>query len=300
MAPHRTRRSAFTLIELLVVIAIIAILIALLVPAVQKVREAAARTQCGNNLKQMGLAVHGYHDVYRKLPYTRIDTHESCFWIILPFLEQQAIYDQWDFKLMYYQQTAATRGAQIPVYYCPSRRAPGGPGTLSTNGDILQGTVAPHVPGATGDYAANVGDQNSTIDYWPGMGGPPVVTEANCANGPFWYHGQPFSFSAITDGLSNTLLIGEKHVQNFNFGVPGDTSIFNGDNGAMFRQAGIGFPLAKSPAVGGAVFGSYHDGFCPFVFVDGSVRFIAVSIDPTNLGRLANRKDGQVISYNLD
>src|SRR5688572_8738398 len=91
------RRTAFTLIELLVVIAIIAILIALLVPAVQKVRESAARTQCANNLKQIGLAIHGYHGDYKKIPYSREDTRATWAVLLLPYMEQGGLYKLWDF-----------------------------------------------------------------------------------------------------------------------------------------------------------------------------------------------------------
>src|SRR5438105_743737 len=116
-----SNRSAFTLIELLVVIAIIAILIALLVPAVQKVRESSARSQCQNNLKQLALACHNYHDVNRFLPPARICRDAYATWVVLimPYMEQQGAYKLWDIKQGIAAQSNAAVQVMLPNMYCP-------------------------------------------------------------------------------------------------------------------------------------------------------------------------------------
>src|ERR1043166_3524164 len=123
---HGVRRRGFTLIELLVVIAIIAILIALLVPAVQKVREAAARTQCTNNLKQLALGCHNYHDTNKFLPPARIARDAYATWpvLVLPFIDQQPLYKQWDIRQGFSSQNQTARETALPIFFCPSRRQP--------------------------------------------------------------------------------------------------------------------------------------------------------------------------------
>jgi len=186
------RRSGFTLIELLVVIAVIAILISLLVPAVQKVREAAARTQCLNNLKQIGLACHNYEGAYKRLPAGDSATNSfSSLTNLLPFFEQQTIYTQINFNV---SSTAATQTADsipIPILVCPADP---------------QGLSMP--PGFSGNsYAGNYGN---TI-MW-GQNG-------SVANGVFYAGGVGCRFADITDGLSNTAAFCERLMGDWSNGV---------------------------------------------------------------------------------
>ena len=317
-------RHAFTLIELLVVIAIIGVLVGLLLPAVQKVREAANRSQCANNLKQLGLAMHDYHDTYNALPPARLDYHGGVTWavLILPFLEQDSFYNAWDPHEWYYVHPAEVRHHQISIFYCPSRRRATDI-NLSVQGDTPDTwpwSKKPPIPpdagsswfGATGDYAVSNGDDVRPNYFNTQLATGAVIMWTAEIPSKIWAPARSTpparikqwtsrtSWKAIDDGLSNTLLAGEKHVRLGYLGREdnGDGSIYNGDpeNQNAARVAGKGVPLASSPNVAyNRQFGSYHPDVCQFVMCDGSVMALAVSVSELVLSRLSNRHDGQPI-----
>ncbi len=182
------RRSGFTLIELLVVIAIIAILIALLLPAVQQAREAARRTECRNNLKQMGLAIHNYHDTYNCIPIADVNGTSnpiSAHTRLLPGMDQAPLFNRVDFNVAYnHANNDFARMTNVPAFLCPS------------NVDALPGTL-----GGRNNYYWNAG--NGIVMYDSGLAGQPA------ANGVI-YHMKKIGFRDITDGLSNTSAMAEK------------------------------------------------------------------------------------------
>jgi prepilin-type N-terminal cleavage/methylation domain-containing protein len=291
------RRPGFTLIELLVVIAIIAVLIGLLLPAIQKVRDAAARSQCGNNLKQIGLALHNYTNTNDRLPPSRLsDLHATWAILILPYIEQDVLYRQWVLDNTYYVQSDSARKTAVPLYFCPSRRGPQSAPQVSLSGDQnddIAGGLGPMTPGALGDYAACTGTDN--------------CDGADCVgalNGSFRVGYDQFGvyvgsvkLSEISDGLSNTFFVGEKHVTMNNFGNgPLDSSFYNGDYYvASTRSAGPNYPLAQARTVTAPVFGSYHSNISQFLMGDGSVRIVSNGTDPQILALLANIADGQLV-----
>lgn len=337
LARRRRRRwlSGFTLIELLVVIAIIAILIALLLPAVQQAREAARRSQCKNNLKQIALALHNYHDALNVFPPgmtgygVSIGGHNGLAWSshILPFMDQEPLHSRFDmnYNNAFYRSLQNNLVSQsiLPVYRCPSDV---GPKTATLFGSIFDQ--------ATSNYPANFG-----------IGGP----GSNCGASSNAYIAGVFGINTnirirnLTDGSSNVLLVGERRMSP---GCSADTHATAPDGtfctfwgaadgsdwaAVILGTTATGFPCSdvqgrfpgnvsglptgsrtipinrdslgeklgpthsRGPNRTSMGFSSMHTGGAHFAIADGSIRFINESLDLNTYVNLSARADGQVI-----
>ncbi len=314
-------RRAFTLVELLVVIAIIGILIALLLPAVQAARETARRTKCANHLKQIGLAVHNFYSARKSLPPSFLSGGGHAPWLvmIMPYVEESNLYSMSNVSYSYFDAARmpdAVIRTEVSIYRCPSHRTDSG---LSVSGDT-RGSVS-HRPGALADYAACGGDGTVFPPYLDAANGAlrpthsPCPTAAGCqlsgtlvGPDPIWVYSNwklNRRLAVIVDGLSKTLLAGEKHVFQGHDGerAYGDGSFYNDDDpSSPVKMAGPLYPLASSPTdplISNRTwtFGSHHPGgVINFVIMDGSVRPIMSSVDPVTIGYLANCRDGKVVS----
>ncbi len=310
-------RSGFTLVELLVVIAIIGILVALLLPAIQAAREAARRTQCTNNLKQLGLAVQNFHDTYQAMPADRWrDQYATWFALVMPFMEASAEYQLWNFDEFYtHSSNKRARMVYIPGFFCPSQRGAGGEGLLAPA--VATGFG---IQGSTGDYAGNNGKDLHGVLLTPDpVTGSRVVDDfgvivtsrciaddSACKS----FKSDIVAYKRITDGLSKTFLVGEKHVPATKYAIvqSPDDSIFQGDfTFNHVRCAGVLCPPAPNPdydeEIGipywGNLFGSRHPGITQFAFCDGSTRVVQVSVDLLVYEAYATRNQAETPSGEL-
>jgi prepilin-type N-terminal cleavage/methylation domain-containing protein len=304
------RKEGFTLIELLVVIAIIAILIGLLLPAVQKVREAAARSSCSNKLKQIGIAFHSYQDTNGYLPYngrrhfsvnrgvanSNIRDTGSWAFQIFPFIEQQAAYQQWVFDGDTFPSGTTLHHIKIDTYICPGRNRGKGFKTTGNDGNRASGPVT--------DYAINTRINHPGTNAWfTNNGSTGRINERRTLIG-------------ILDGSSNTIMVGEKALRisehTDNSANNWDESILQGGWGGSGRR---GNNIGSNDSVGQADyilvpdnvanipphnnhFGGPHSGVVLFTMGDGSVRTIRMSIAPSVLCFTLNPQDSRVV--NLD
>lgn len=318
MFSPRSRR-AFTLIELLVVIAIIAILIALLLPAVQQAREAARRTQCKNNVKQIGLALHNYHDTHRVFPpggtstnsvlgYSGYRGQAGHSWTadILPYLDQAPLYNRlnWGIGWIYYDSPVASIDAThelavltvLAAYNCPS----------SPTGKITGylGTIySPPSVAANGALMC----YSQAITEYTGIGG------TSATSGSF-FHNSNVSIAKMTDGTSNVMMVGEysglakgqtytpttQDSGNYNYQK---WFAYSGEpNGAGYARAFLTtgnapnlYWFGNGAGLGAQSLKSQHTGGVHILLADGSARFMSENISLATMYNLANIADGNVI-----
>lgn len=316
MSTKIKNRSGFTLIELLVVIAIIAVLIALLLPAVQQAREAARRTQCKNNLKQIGLAFHNYHDNFNQFPPGWISSYyqpaggagtEPSIWswgaFILPYIDQAPLYNTVQPGTYRIDQQLAAGGAaatalstKLPAFRCASDTGPDLNTFSSTSGSSAQATDfqtytrlatngSANVPLATSNYVmvADVGD-SLTPSVIAATYGPPVGVG---------YNDSRVGLRDITDGASNTLVVGERawQIKGLPIGAgnalgfaPATSGSYSGSQcRSCVGAIGVAYwglnQTVVNPNHQSRGFSSNHVGGVQFVMGDGSVRFISENID---------------------
>jgi prepilin-type N-terminal cleavage/methylation domain-containing protein len=308
----------FTLVELLVVIAIIGILVALLLPAIQAAREASRRSQCMNNLKQMGVAIQTHLDVKKRFPTGRkCLPGPNCFgglnvidqfavswaYFILPQMEDQAVYDAF-IKTQRVDSAANGRAMRTPVsvYACPSRR----PAAADRNFDNNDQPPLVLATGTLGDYAANAGlEENMGMDIDHFLDGP-LRRQIDLAQAGPIFTKSAISERRVTDGLSHTLAVGEKHIRPRQDGwaenmvqyQQGDTAFLAGDRmTTVLRGAEDG--LADGPDDDdGEVFGGPHSGVTLFVYLDGHSDGVSNDVHIETLKALSTVGGGENIPTN--
>jgi Protein of unknown function (DUF1559) len=304
----RLARPGLSLLEVLVIVVLALIALGVLISFMQQSRETSRRAHCMNNLKLMGEAIFYYEGTREHLlaarlkdargpaqgtlPAARIaDGYATWAVQIAPYLRGDDPLKAWDLQKPYFDQSAEARETSLPVFLCPARIRTS---TLSVSGDTRpDGT---NVPGAVGDYACAAGDGDPR-HAWTGSdaNGAIILGEVLHQEGDrilAWR--SRTTLSSLKRGLSNTILLGEKHVPTGAFGQAssGDGSLYNGANPASFsRIGGPGYGLAPSPtAPFNQNFGSSHPGLCQFLMADISVRPMSNEISEEVLGKLIQRE----------
>jgi prepilin-type N-terminal cleavage/methylation domain-containing protein/prepilin-type processing-associated H-X9-DG protein len=306
MRQRVSARRGFTLIELLVVIAIIAILIGLLLPAVQKIREAAQRMKCSNNLKQMGLAIHNYHDTNGFLPpggHNPWGQYGSWPYYILRHIEQDNLAKQ-DNNGTNADPLRYLGGPQI--YFCPSRRP--SKAIAAQGGRYLMDYAS-----ATPADAPNSWDQYWANDIW-GDGWLNFQYKGFIVRGGPWigygtnnWKGGRSTFATATDGTSNTLVVSEKQLNPNSYATGDwhdDAGWGDGWDPDVVRYTGFQpnpdkvYGTSANGGWEGYRFGSAHPSGINSLFGDGSVRHIRYSVDLTLFNRLGDASDGATVDLN--
>ena len=299
MKRFNTPRRGFTLIELLVVIAIIAILIALLLPAVQQAREAARRSTCKNNLKQMGLALHNYHETHRIFPSgwigvepgvgANVEFGSGWGWnaMLLPYIDQGPLYTKINFDLGIndVNQTSGITDVILPTTRCPSDPAGN---TFELEQEGSPGTVLAKL--AIANYIGVFGsDELDSCETVP--------AGSACKSTGLFYQNSSTRFRDITDGLSQTLVVGERKTdasQGWHSTWVG--AVPEGEE-TFARVLGATDHVPNDPAAHFDDFGSHHVGGAQFLFGDGRVRFISENIDHGVYQSLSSIRGGEITSF---
>ena len=274
----RPSRTGFTLVELLVVLAIIGVMVGLLLPAVQAAREAARRMSCSNNLKQLGLALHNYHDTFRVFPPSSFSANQIDWSVhLLPFMEAQNLFEQFNMLQRYNQGVNLPLGlTRVSGYLCPSSKS--NVSSIGNGGEAIAG-----VGTFTINYYGSLGPKGTNLTFNTPYPFQAVGGHGGFASDGFFRQNVTTKFADLLDGTSNTFALGEiswddrggnrtryrtwsrGHNQNdWSAGAKNVAQQINSDFTAVFNDMS---------------FGSNHPGGCQFVMGDGSVKFVSENVD---------------------